>query len=228
MLKLEGLIVDDSPGWLADDYQQNTTRRRAEQGTRLLLSWNEPELAIPVPEVSSATAQAKENGTMKLDKQEVELRKLEVVKAFKDDDGKDLLHVRVHLTAQEMASGDVPFVASAVAELVKGAADVEEGPNTVNVSIKRDFGVARYTLTEEGNARFKATFSGEPVNQARAQIVEGVVAFRWCVEDTAMNPTNMKKLASRVQRQHLLLSATPAQSSFPFVESDDGEAAALH
>lgn len=216
VLKLEGLIVDDSDSWIADDYDQKTERKQSKQGIRLELSWSEeqpdeePETQEPVVEP------VQEVRTMKMEQQDVELRKVEIVKAYKDDAGKDLMHVRVHLTAQEMSSKDIPFVSSAVAELVKEAADVEDGPNTVNVSIKRDFGVSRYVLTDEGNKRFRVAFSGEPVNQVRAPIVEGVVALRWCVEDTAMDGTTLKKLAARVACQGLILDAAPAQSSIPF------------
>lgn len=224
----EGFLVDDSPAWVTEAYDQQIDRKNKK--TVLTLSWVEPEPGEEQqPEDSPTeatrplpveTTPAKGDTMIKTNDAEAFLSKIEVRSAVPPADENSPVRVKcrvkLELPVPEAEIKAIPFISSAVKAILKASKKVEEGKNSYRLTVKRDFGHATYTVGAHGDAGpIVESFDGEVALQPKVSIVENEVQLSWSV-DTIMDLDRLRTLAGLVQMDGVTLTTKVTQQTLDF------------
>lgn len=161
---------------------------------------------------------------VQLEDREVSLRKLEISASADDGKVEAKLSFSADLTQEDIDS--MPDLGKGVALLRAALADEaarqadkqEDGPNSVSITIRRDFEGEKYKI---GSAVFLAEVSGSP----RLGMVDGGVTLFWRVS-SVLESKVVTQLAKTVSTKSSVcrLSVSPVQGSLTLVDDEPAQA----
>jgi hypothetical protein len=143
---------------------------------------------------------------------EAVVSRLEIRSTVKTD-GKDVFNARLHLELPKLDSSLLPFLSAAVQSILDDSRAIEDGPNSVSVSVKREFPLLSYSLAK-GKKQI-ASFVGQVKNRPKVSIVEGSLSLSWTVDVDQLSESDLRAIAKTIAQDGYELRTTDPQLPLP-------------